>query len=80
MEQFRIRVADNRGSGQFFNIKTLDNEHYQILNDQLERLATIEIDLEDHRNYRQSLYCKIDRSLLEAIKDSILLHSSLAEG
>lgn len=79
MKQFRIEVADNAGFGHFFNIKALDTEHYQIFNDQQQRMATIEIDDQDHNHYRQSLDCKIDLPMLDAIKDGILLHDQLVE-
>ncbi|WP_316813352.1 hypothetical protein [Pedobacter heparinus] len=78
MEQFSIEVADNHGSGHFFNITVLDDAHYQIFNEQQERMATIEIDLEDQHHYRQSLDCKLELPLLDAIKDRIMLHEQLA--
>ncbi|MNY37742.1 hypothetical protein D3C86_1723250 [compost metagenome] len=80
MEQFRIEVPDSSGSGHFFNIRMLDAAHFQIFDDQEQRVATIEIDDDDPQNhYRQSLDCKIGLPLLDAIKDSILLHGQLAE-
>lgn len=79
MEQFRIEVADRNGHGRFFNIKALENEQYQIYDDQQERVGTIEIDGSDHKHCRQSLDCKIDMPLLNSIRDSILLHEELAE-
>lgn len=77
MVQFRIEVADHQGAEHFFNIRTVDNEHFQIFNEQQERLATIEIDQDDHNHYRQSLDCKITIPLLDFIKESIVLHEQL---
>ena len=77
MEQFRIEVADNEGLGHFYNIKALDNDQYQIYNDELERIGTIEIDEEDHEHCRQSLDCRIDLPLLNLIRDEILHHDEL---
>ncbi|SMC48836.1 hypothetical protein [Pedobacter africanus] len=79
MEQFRIEVADNDGYGHFFNIKMLDMEHFQIFDDRQQRMATIEIEQEEPHHYRQSLDCKIGLPLLDAIKDSIMLHEELTE-
>lgn len=78
MEQFRIEVADNLGSGHSFHIKAVDHTHFQIFNEQQERMATIEIDLEDQHHYRQSLDCKLELPLLDAIKARIMLHEQLA--
>lgn len=77
MEKFRIEVADTRHFGQFFEIKALDNERFQIFNDQQERIGTIEIDHEDRDHYRQSMDCKVELPLLNSIRDSILLHQEL---
>lgn len=78
MEQFRIEVADNEGLGHFYNIKALDHDHqYQIYNDDLERVGTIEIDEADHQYCRQSLDCRIDLPLLNSIRDEILQHDAL---
>ncbi|NRF41492.1 hypothetical protein [Pedobacter foliorum] len=77
MEKFRIEVADSRHFGQFFDIKALDNERFQIFNDQHERIGTIEIDNDDRDHYRQSMDCKVDLPLLNSIRDSILLHQEL---
>ncbi|WP_449438530.1 hypothetical protein [Pedobacter steynii] len=74
MEQFRIEVADNKPFGRFLNIKALENEQYQIYNEQQERIATIEIDHEDRQHFRQSLDCKVGLPLLNSIRDSILQH------
>ena len=78
MEQFRIEVADNRGSGHSFHIKVIDETHFQIFNDQQERMATIEIDPEDRHHYRQSLDCRLEIPLLDHIKDSIIRHEQPA--
>jgi len=77
MEQFRIEIADNRGLGHFYNIRHLDNDQYQILDENLERIGTIEIDEEDRRHCRQSLDCRIDMPLLNSIRDEILHHEEL---
>ena len=77
MEQFRIEIADNEGLGHFYNIKALDNDQYQIYNDEQERIGTIEIDDEDHEHCRQSLDCRIDLPLLNSIRDEILHHDEL---
>lgn len=77
MEQFRIVVADHEGLRHFYNIKALNNNQYQIYNDAQERIGTIEIDEEDHHHCRQSLDCRIDLPLLNAIRDEILHHSEL---
>jgi len=77
MEQFRIEVADNNGLGHFYNIKALDNEQYQIFNDDQQRIGTIEIDEKDHQHCRQSLDCRIDLFLLNSIRDQILYHGQL---
>lgn len=77
MEQFRIEVADNEGLGHFYNIKALDKDQYQIYNDELERIGTIEIDEKDHEHCRQSLDCRIDLPLLNSIRDEILHHDEL---
>jgi len=74
MEQFRIEVADNKPFGRFLNIKAIKNKQYQIYDDRQERIGTIEIDKEDRRHCRQSLDCKVDLTLLNSIRDSILLH------
>lgn len=78
MEQFTVDVANNFGFGRYFDIKPLDPQHFQIFNDRHERIGTIELDNEDHEHYRQSLDCKVDLPLLNAIHDSILLHTELA--
>jgi len=77
MEQFRIEVADNNGLGHFYNIKALDNEQYQIFNDDQQRIGTIEIDDQDHQHCRQSLDCRIDLPILNKIRDQILYHGQL---
>jgi len=74
MEQFKIEVTDTSVFGRFLSIKALENEQYQIYNEQQERIATIEIDHDDRQHYRQSLDCKVGLPLLNSIRDSILQH------
>ncbi|WP_256007167.1 hypothetical protein [Pedobacter deserti] len=80
MEQFKIQVADSSGYGHIFNIRALSEEKFQIYNDHHERMATIEIDHEDDNYCRQSLDCRIDLPLLDAIKECILMHDELVIG
>ncbi|MHA4895894.1 hypothetical protein ACXZ1K_14175 [Pedobacter sp. PWIIR3] len=77
MEQFRIEVADFTGLGQIFDIRTEDNEHYQIYNDRQERMATIEIDRNEPQYFRQNLNCRLALPILDSIKESILLHEEV---
>lgn len=76
MEQFNIEVADNEGTGHTLTVKPISREQYQIF-EQQERVATIEIDEQDTTHCRQSLDCRIDLSLINAVRDSILLQGGL---
>lgn len=77
MKKFNIEAADSQGFGHLFTIKPLKNERYQIFDEQHVRVATIEIDDEDPSYCRQSLDCRVDLFLLNAIKDGILLHDGI---
>lgn len=68
MEQFRIEVANN-GQGQFYNIKSLGNSHYQIFIED-ETIGTIQLDEKDHAHC-ESVGCELDMPLLNAIRDAI---------
>ncbi len=74
MEQFNIEVADNEGTGHTLTVKPISGAQYQIF-EQEERVATLEIDKQDSSHCRQSLDCRIDLSVINAIRDSILLHN-----
>lgn len=76
MEQFNIQVADNEGTGHTLTVKPISREQYQIF-EQQERVATIEIDKQDTSHCRQSLDCRIDLSLINAVRDRILLQGGL---
>jgi len=78
MKKFNVEAAGTDGNGQSFIINPLSKSRYQIFNDRQERLATIEIDKKDPDHCRQSLYCRIDLSLLIAIRDEILFRHELA--
>ncbi|WP_316815260.1 hypothetical protein [Pedobacter nyackensis] len=74
MKKFNIEAAGTDGIGRSFIINQLNKEQYQIFNEQQERLATIEIDDQDPGYCRQSLDCKIDLTLIKAIRHGILYH------
>lgn len=77
MEQFNIEATDNEGTGHTLMVKPISRERYQIF-EQQERVATIEIDEQDTAHCRQSLDCRIDLSLINAVRDSILLHDGVS--
>jgi hypothetical protein len=77
MKKFNIEAADSQGLGHSYTIKPLKNERYQIFDEQQVRVATIEIDDEDPGHCRQSLDCRVDLFLLNAIRDGILLHDGV---
>ena len=79
MNRFNKKPAGPDGVGSSFTINALSNELYQIFNEQQERLATIEIDDKDPGHCRQSLDCRIDITLIKAIRHSILFHDEPAE-
>lgn len=74
MEEFNIEAADNEGRSHTLRVKPISREQFQIYEDQ-ERVATIELDEQDYNYCRQSLDCKIDLSLINAVKDSILMQN-----
>lgn len=74
MEEFNIEAADNEGRSHTLTVKPISREQFQIYEDQ-ERVATIELDEQDYNYCRQSLDCKIDLSLINAVKDSILMQN-----
>lgn len=78
MKKFIVEAIGTDGIGGSFIINPLDNDRYQIFNEQQERLATIEIDDHDAEYCRQSLDCSIDLSLIKAIRAEILYNDQLA--
>lgn len=77
MKRFNIKAAGTDGVGRSFTINALSKEQYQIFNEKEERLATIEIDDRDPGHCRQSLDCRIDLSLIKAIRHGILFHHEM---
>ncbi len=73
MEQINIEAADNEGTGHLLTIKPISEERYQVF-EQQERVATIEIDEQDLGHCRQSLDCRIDLSLINAVRETIISH------
>jgi hypothetical protein len=71
MKKFSIEAAGTDGIGRSFIINPLSKLQYQIFNDQKQRLATIELDDQDPGHCRQSLDCRIDLPLLNAIRERI---------
>lgn len=78
MKKFNVEAAGTDGIGHSFVINQLNNELYQIFNEQQERLATIEIKDQDPEHCRQSLDCRIDLSLIKAIMAGILFNDEIA--
>lgn len=78
MEKFSVEAAGTDGIGHSFTINQLSNEQYQIFNEQQERLATIEIDDQNPNHCRQSLDCRIDLTLIKAVRERILFRNELA--
>jgi hypothetical protein len=77
MKKFNIEAAGTDGVGRSFIINALNDEQYQIFNEQEERLATIEINDKDPGYCRQSLDCRIDLPLIKAIRHGILFHDEM---
>lgn len=68
MEQFRIEVA-GKGTGQYYNIKSLGNSRYQIYIEE-DTIGTIQLDEKDHARC-ESQGCELDMPLLNSIRDAI---------